>query len=176
MASLNVCSSKSFPPHPFAFPVVFSLAFAASFLPPVFISILLNFSSYARGKCVLFCNLHFIGCHVFDIRSGHIYFQDQYSAWVFSALFPFCLQCFLSFILCFGCISFQSFPCYSFSAAAPGIWGRDFSLTRESNSLSDYRWVLWLLPLEPRLFPYCPHSTSYLSGCNSLVSSIISFW
>ena len=70
---------------------------------------------------ILFCNLDFIGCHVFDIRSGHIYFQGQYSAWVFSALFPFCLQCFLSFILCFGCISFQSFPCYSFSAAAPGI-------------------------------------------------------
>ena len=121
MASLNVCSSKSFPPHPFAFSVLFSLAFAASFLPPVFISILLNFSSYARGKCVLFCNLHFIGCHVFDIRSGHICFQGQYSAWVFSALFPFCLQCFLSFILCLGCISLQSFPCYSFSAAAPGI-------------------------------------------------------
>ena len=70
---------------------------------------------------ILFCNLDFIGCHVFDIRSGHIYFQGQYSAWVFSALFPFCLQCFLSFILCFGCISFQSFPCYSFSAAAPEI-------------------------------------------------------
>ena len=41
---------NSFPPHPFAFPVVFSLAFAASFLPPVFISILLNFLTYARGK------------------------------------------------------------------------------------------------------------------------------
>ena len=59
---------NSFPPHPFAFPVVSSLAFAASFLPPVFISILLNFLSYARDK-YLVCNLDFIGCHVFDIRS-----------------------------------------------------------------------------------------------------------
>ena len=58
---------------------------------------------------------------------------------VFSALFPFCLQYFLSFILCFGCISFQSFPCYSFSAAAPGI-----SVLQGS--------------LPARV--YCPHSTT----------------
>ena len=36
---------------------------------------------------------------------------------------------------------------------------RDFSLTRESNSLSDY-WRVRLLSLEPRLFLYCPHSTA----------------
>ena len=36
---------------------------------------------------------------------------------------------------------------------------RDFSLTRESNSLSDY-WRVRLLSLEPRLFLYCPHSTT----------------
>ena len=60
------CSSNSFPPHPFAFPLVSSLAFAASFLPPVFISIFLNFLGYARGK-YLVCN----------IRSCHIYFQGQ---------------------------------------------------------------------------------------------------
>ena len=43
-------SSNSFPPHPFPFPRVSSLAFAASFLPPLFISIFLNFLGYARGK------------------------------------------------------------------------------------------------------------------------------
>ena len=32
---------------------------------------------------ILFCNLDFIGCHVFDIRSGHIYFQGQYSLYFF---------------------------------------------------------------------------------------------
>jgi len=36
---------------------------------------------------------------------------------------------------------------------------RDFGLTRESNSLSDY-WRVRLLSLEPRLFLYCPHSTA----------------
>ena len=50
---------------------------------------------------------------------------------------------------------------------------RDFSLTRESNSLSDYRPVR-LLSLEPCLFLYCPHSTVlYLPSCNSLVSAFI---
>ena len=51
---------------------------------------------------------------------------------------------------------------------------RDFSLTRESNSLSDYRHVIRLLSLEPRLSLYCPHSTVlYLPSCNSLVSAFI---
>ena len=36
---------------------------------------------------------------------------------------------------------------------------RDFSLTRESNSQSDY-WRVRLLSLEPRLFLYCPHSNT----------------
>ena len=121
---------------------------------------------------ILFCNLDFIGCHVFDIRSGHIYFQGQYSAWVFSALFPFCLQCFLSFILCFGCISFQSFPCYSFSAAAPGI-------SVLQGSLIPCRITGGYFGCYPssRVFSYIVLTVSLnLSGCNSLVSSIISFW
>ena len=36
---------------------------------------------------------------------------------------------------------------------------RDFSLIRESNSPSDY-WRVRPLSLEPRLFLYCPHSTT----------------
>ena len=39
------------------------------------------------------------------------------------------------------------------------IHSRDFSLTRESNSPSDY-WRVRLLSLESRLFLYCPHSTT----------------
>ena len=99
-----------------------------------------------------------------DIGSCHIF-----SGSLFSVLFPICLQYFLSHIHCFGCICFQFFPSvYYFSAAAPP----DFNLTRESNSLSDYRKVR-LLSLEARLFLYCPHSTTYLSGCNSLVSAFL---
>ena len=107
---------NSFPPHPFAFPVVSSLAFAASFRPPVFISILLNFLSYARDK-YLVLQPRFYRLPRVRHSVCHIYFQGQYSL----HFFPFFLQNFLSFILCFGCISFQSFPCYSFSAAAPEI-------------------------------------------------------
>ena len=84
---------------------------------------------------ILFCNLDFIGCHVFDIRSVTYIFKVSILC-TFSLFF---LQYFLSFILCFGCISFQSFPCYSFSAAAPGI-----SVLQGS--------------LPARV--YCPHSTT----------------
>ena len=51
---------------------------------------------------------------------------------------------------------------------------RDFSLTRESNSLSDYRRVR-LLSLEPRLFLYCPHCAT-LSFRLQFPSLSISFW
>ena len=47
MASLNALV-KLLPSSPF--PLVSSLAFAASFLPPLYISIFLNFLGYARGK------------------------------------------------------------------------------------------------------------------------------
>ena len=79
---IKTCSSNSFPPHPFAFPLVSSLAFTASFLPPVFISI---FSiSWARLQNeILTASIEFIGWHVFHIRSGHTYFQGQYSLYFF---------------------------------------------------------------------------------------------
>ena len=48
---------------------------------------------------------------------------------------------------------------------------RDFSLTRESNSLSDY-WRVRLLSLEPRPFFYIVLTVPLcLSGCNSLLSA-----
>ena len=55
------------------------------------------------------------------------------------------------------------------------IRSRDFSLTRESNSLSDY-WRVRLPSLEPRL-PYIVFRVPiYLSGCNSLASAFSLLW
>ena len=71
---------------------------------------------YARGKYLVLQPRFYRLPRVRLSDRSHIFSRS-----VFSALFPFCLQYFLSFILCFGCISFQSCPCYSFSAAAPGI-------------------------------------------------------
>ena len=51
---------------------------------------------------------------------------------------------------------------------------RDFSLTRESNSLSDY-WRVRLLSLEPRLSYIVLTAPLYLLGCNSLVSAFPSY-
>ena len=45
----------------------------------------------------------------------------MFSRSVFSVLFPFCLKYFTSYVDCFGCICFQFFPFYSFSATAAGI-------------------------------------------------------
>ena len=76
-----------------------------------------------------------------------------FSRSVFSVLFPFCLQYFLSYTLCFGCVCFQCLPCYYFCSCST-----DFSLMGESNSLSDYR-----ITASFRIL-------SSLSGCNSLVA------
>ena len=64
MASLNVLV-KLLPSSPF--PLVSSLAFTASFPPPVFISIF-SISWAMLAVSISFCNLDFIGCHVIDIR------------------------------------------------------------------------------------------------------------
>ena len=87
------------------------LPFCLLFLFPSF-----SISWAMLAVSISFSNVDFIGCHVFDIRSGDIFARS-----VFSVLFPFCWQYFLSFILSFGCICFQCFPGYYFSAAAPGI-------------------------------------------------------
>ena len=133
----------------FAFPLLSSLAFAASFLPPVCISIFLNFLGYTRGKYLVLQPRFYRLPRVRHSVLSHIFSRS-----VFSVLFPFCLQYFLSYTLCFGFVCFQCFPCYYFYSCSP-----DFSLIRESNSLSDYRRVR-LLSLEPRLFLHCPHCTT----------------
>ena len=150
MASLT-CSSNSFPSHLFAFPLVSSLAFTASFLPPVFISIFsISLFSYAPGKYLILQPRFYRLPRVQHSIRSHLF-----SSSVFSVLFPICLQYFLNCILCFGCFCFQCFPCYYPSC----IRSRDFSLTRESNFLSNY-WRVRLLSLQPRLFLYCPPSTT----------------
>ena len=114
----KTCSSNSLPLtlSPFPFPLFLywrsPLPFCLLFLFP---SSSISWAMLAVS--ILFCNLDFIGCHVFDIRSVTYIFKVSILC-TFSLFF---LQYFLSFILCFGCISFQSFPCYSFSAAAPEI-------------------------------------------------------
>ena len=116
MASLNVLV-KLLSSSPFHLPPFFFIDVAASaFLPPVFVSIFLNFLGYARGKNLVlqprFCRLP---------RVRHSVRSHTFSRSLFLVLFAFCLQYFLSYILCFGCICFQFFPCYYFSAATPWI-------------------------------------------------------
>ena len=95
---------NSFPPHPFAFPVVSSLAFAASFLPPVFISILLNFLSYARDK-YLVLQPRFYRLPRVRHSVCHIYFQGQYSLHFFPFFF-----CSVFLVLFFALVVFLSNP------------------------------------------------------------------
>ena len=148
MASLNVLV-KLPPSSPFRLSPVSLLAFAASFLPPVFISIFLNFLGYARGKYLVLQHRFYRLPRVRHSVRSHTFSRSE----VF-VLFPFCLQYFLSYTLCFGFVCFQCFPCYYFYSCSA-----DFSLIRESNSLSDYQRV-GLLSLEPRLFLHCPHCTT----------------
>ena len=53
---------------------------------------------------ISFCNLDFIGCHVFDIRYGHIYFQGQYSLHFFPSV------CSIFLVLFFALVVFLSNP------------------------------------------------------------------
>ena len=77
MVSLNVLV-KLLPFSPF--PLVSSLAFTASFPPPVFISIF-SISWAMLAVSISFCNLDIIGCHVIDIR-----ILGQYSLYVFPSV------------------------------------------------------------------------------------------
>ena len=159
MASLNVLI-KLLPSSPFPLflhrrsPVPFCLLFLFPFS---------SISWAMLAVSISFCNLDFVGCHVFDIRSGHIYFQRQY----FLYFIPFCFKYFLYelhtllWLYLFSMLSLLLFFCSH---------SLNFSLTRESNSLSDYRRVR-MPSLEPRLFLYCPHSTTLSFRLKFLVSA-----
>ena len=86
-----------------------------------------------------------------DIRSGHIYFQGQYSL----HFFPFVCNIFL--VLFFALVVFLSNPLLVilFLQPLPGFQ----SYKEVFFPVGLYRRVR-LLPLEPRLFLYCPHSTT----------------
>ena len=158
------CSSNSFPPHPLAFPLVSSLAFTASFLPLVFLYIF-SISWAMLAVSISFFNLGFIGCHVFNIRSGHIHFQGQYSLYffpfvcsiflvVFFALVVFIFSAFLVIIFLHPLPGFLSYKGVSFPV---GLLGRKTAIPRAAT------------------FPtYCPHSTT-LSFMLQFPSFSISF-
>ena len=78
---------------------------------------LLNFLGYARGISISFCNLGFIGCHVFDIRSGHIHFQGQYSLY----FFPFVCSIFLVVFFALVVFVFNAFLVITFLQPLPGF-------------------------------------------------------
>ena len=142
------------PPHPFAFPLspISLLAFASSFLPPVFISIFLNFLGYARGKYIV------LQPRLYKLpRVRHSVRSLTFSRSEFSVPFPFCSQYFFTYTICFGCVCFQCFPCYYFCSCST-----DCSLIRESYSLSDYRPVR-LLSLEPRILSSLYHFISQVA-------------
>ena len=69
---------------------------------------------------ISFCNLDFVGYHVFDMRSGHIYFQGQYFLYffpivcsiflvIFFALVVFVFNVFLVVIFLQPLLEFQSY-------------------------------------------------------------------
>ena len=114
-ASLNVLV-KLLPSSLFRLSPCFFNGFTASFLPPVFYFHLLNLLGYARGKYLVLQPRFYRLPRVRHSVRPHIFSRS-----VFSVLFPFCLQYFLSYILSFGRFCFQCFPCYYFPSAAPGI-------------------------------------------------------
>ena len=116
MASLNV-PVILLPSLPFRLsPSVSSLAFTASFLPPVFTSIF-PISWAMLAVRISFCNLGFIGYHVFDIRSGHIHFQGQYSLYFFSFVCSIFLVVFFALVV----FVFNAFLVIIFLHPLPGF-------------------------------------------------------
>ena len=164
MASLNVLV-KLLPSSPFRLSSCFFIGVHRFLSDSCFYFHLLNFLGYVRGKYLVlqprFYSLPLIRHSV----PSHIFSRS-----VFSVLFPFCLQYFLVIFFALVVFVFNAFLVLLFSCSR----SRDFSITRESNSLSDYRRVrLHILPAE--YFLYCPHCTT-LSFRLQFPSLSISFW
>ena len=146
MASLNVFV-KLLPSSPFRLLFLHwrsPLPFCLLFLFPS-----LKFLGYARGKYLVFQTRDYRLARV-----RHSVRSNIFSRSVFSVLFPFCLQYFLTLFFALVDFVFNAFLVIILCSRS-----RDFSLTRESNSLSDY-WRVRLLFLEPRLSLYCPRCTT----------------
>ena len=147
------------PPHPFAFPLspISLLAFASSFLPPVFISIFLNFLGYARGKYIV------LQPRLYKLpRVRHSIRSLTFSRSEFSVPFPFCSQYFLLILLLWLCL-FSMLSLLLFLQLLHG--------------LQSYKGVLFPvgLPARKTAIPRAAYIVLtvplYLSGCNSLVST-----
>ena len=110
---------------------------------------------------ISFCNLDFIGCHVLDIRSGHIYLQGQYSLY----FFPFVWSIFFVIFFALVVLVFNAFLVIIF-LPLPGF---------QSYKGAYFPVRLPALSLERRLFLYCPHSTT-LSFRLHFPSFSFSFW
>ena len=149
MASLNVLV-KLLPSLPFRLSPCFFIGVHRFLSTSCFYFHLLNFLGYTRGTYLIlqprFYRLP---------RVRHSIRSHTFSGSVFSVLCPFCLQYFFSCLSLLLLYLFLMLSLLLFSC----IRSRDFSLTRESNSLSHY-WRVRLLSLEPRLFLYCPHNTT----------------
>ena len=115
MAALNVLV-KLLPSSPFLLSPCFFIGVHHFLSASCSYFHLLNFLGDARGK-YLVLQPRFYGLQ----RVRHSVRSHIFSRSVFSVLFPFCLQYFLTNILCFGRFCFQCFPCYYFPATAPGI-------------------------------------------------------
>ena len=165
MAALNVLV-KLLPSSPFLLSPCFFigvhhfLSACCSYFHP------LNFLGAARGK-YLVLQPRFYGLQRVrhSVRSHKNYIFKVSILCTFSllfAVFSYLYSLLWSFL--FSVLSLLLFSCNR---------SRDFSLTRGSNSLSDYRRVR-LLSLEPRRFLYCPHCT-FLSFRLQFPSLSISF-
>ena len=138
MASLNVLV-ELLPSSPFRLSPCFFIGVHSFLSASCFYFHLLHFLGYARGKYLVlqprFYRLP---------RVRHSIRSHTFSRSVFSVLFPFCLQYFLTLFFALVDFVFNAFLVIILCSRS-----RDFSLTRESNSLSDY-WRVRLLSLEPR--------------------------
>ena len=125
-------------------------------IPPEPYFHLLNFLGYARGKYLVATSSTFDPVtYIFKVSI----------LCTFSLLFAVFSQLYsLLWLYLFSMLSLLLLSCSR---------SRDFSLTRESNSLSDY-WRVRLLSLQPSL-PIVLTVPLYLSGCNSLVSAFSSY-
>ena len=122
MASLNMLV-KLLPSSPFRLFPCFFIGVHHFLSVSCFFSIF-SISWATLAVSISFCNLDFIGCHVFDIRSGHIHFQGQYSLYFFPLVCRIFLVVFFTLLYLFSMFSLLLFSC---------IHPRDFSLTIESN-------------------------------------------
>ena len=150
MASLNVLV-KLLPSSPFLLFPCFFIGVHHFLSASCFYFHLLNFLGDARGKYLVWQPRFYGLQRVRHSVRSHIQVFKVSILCTFSLLFAVFFYLYsLVWSFLFLMLSLLLFSCNR---------SRDFSLTKGSNSLSDYRRVR-LLSLEPRRFLYCPHCTT----------------